>query len=516
MGLQGACHAAGSAAAIGLALAWQPDSQLFWVLAELQQDSLLFAVIGLLLVHGLSSSRGSWAAWPAVALIGWVRPYFVPFAAAWLLFLFAASRKSGRPLVHLRELGKAVLAGVAGLAWCGFLFVRYGSLLYPFLGGPLTGYAAAHSGEETLFQSGGFYHRTILEYLSDAVITEPSLPFLIRISMTPSLIAPLTLFLAAAAITVGLALSRSRSVSTALACWVLGGFLFWLALPAGNSWKPLFLLLPVLYGLAGTAVGWMLSIACRPSRFLIWVPWVAAATCAGAYLLAGRDHNSFGREWKGWIAPPRSLAASFEDQYGPEVARFTEMLRKAKIDPASIVMFNVEHSGFLFVFGPGTPLWEMAEYRGGLYDWHTAATPEQLERVIRASGRRLLFAPDRVYLEDWHRNWAAKLAKRAPEWLTRVLLGEAGSVPYRLVWSVHGPEGAEHLMVYDLAQPPEAGAAPYLTIIATTRTTTTARKNRKTLNPGPTAPRTTAAPCITFCSSFMTTRLSLLLPQRRG
>jgi hypothetical protein len=470
VGLQGASHAAGSAAAIGLALAWQPDSQLFWVLAELQQDSLLLAVVGLMLAHGLNPNTaaqrtlgGEWPAWCTVALIGWVRPYFVPFATVWLLFVFAASRRAQRqeagptskPGAHFRELGKPALACVAGLGWCAFLFVRYGSLLYPFLLGPLTGYAAAHSEVESFFQKTGFYPRTTLEYLSDAIITDPSLPFVVRISMTPSLIAPLTLFLAAVATTAGLASSRSRFVTMACAGWVFGGFLFWIALPAGSSWKPLFLVLPVLYGLAGTAVGSLLSLARSSSHFLASVPWVASVVCAGAYLLAGRDHRSFGREWKGWVAQPRSLSASFEDQYGAKVARFTEMLRQARIDPASIVMFNVEHSGLLFVFGPGTPLWEMADYRGGLYDWHMAATPEQLAREIRASGHRLLFAPGTGYLEDWHRTWASKLAERAPEWLTRLLLGEKGVVPYRVVWNIHWRDGAD-VIVYDLTQPTEA------------------------------------------------------------
>jgi hypothetical protein len=273
--------------------------------------------------------------------------------------------------------------------------------------------------------------------------------------MTPSLIAPLTLVLAGTALAAGLAFSRSRFVMMALAGWTFGGFLFWFILPAGGSSKPLYLLLPALYGLAGTAVAWTLSAVCWSSRFLAWVPWVASVTCASAYVLAGRDHRSFGTEWKGWLAPPRSLAASLEDQYGVEVVRFSEMLRKAKIDPASIVMFNVEHSGLLFLFGPGTPVWEIAEYRGALYDWHMAATTDQLASVIRASGYRLLFAPPTDYLRDWHRRWASKLAERAPELLTRLLLRKKGGVPYRVVWIVHW-SGAPDVIVYDLTQPAEA------------------------------------------------------------
>ncbi len=466
-GLQGASHAAGSAAAVGLALAWQPDSELFWLLTELNQDSLLFPVVGLLLAHGLVPStvnpltqRDRGTAWCAVALIGWVRPYFVPFAAGWVLSVLAggmrARRREVEPTGRLRplvpQLGKAALAGVVGLSWCAFLFVRYGSLLYPFQFGPLRGYAAAHSEVESFFQKTGLYFRTVWENLANAIVTQQDVPFLFRISMTPSLIAPLTLFLAGAALVTGLAISRSRFVSMALLTWTLGGFLFWLVLPAGGSAKPLYLLLPV------SAVGWTLTAVSRSSPFLVWVPWVASVTCASGYVLAGCDHRSFGREWRGWVAPPRSLAASFEDQYGVEVTRFTTMLRAGTIDPASIVMFNVEHSGLLFLFGPGTPVWEIAEYRGALYDWHIATTPDQLAGAIRASGYRFLFAPPTDYLKIWHRRWASKLRERAPELLTRLLLGRRGGVPYRVVRTVHW-SGAPDVIVYDLAQPAEVGTS---------------------------------------------------------
>ncbi|HKC10823.1 MAG TPA: hypothetical protein VKI41_02065 [Vicinamibacteria bacterium] len=112
----------------------------------------------------------------------------------------------------------------------------------------------------------------------------------------------------------------------------------------------------------------------------------------------------------------------------------------------------------LFLFGPGTPVWEIAEYRGALYDWHIATTPDQLAGAIRASGYRFLFAPPTDYLKIWHRRWASKLRERAPELLTRLLLGRRGGVPYRVVRIVHW-SGAPDVIVYDLAQPAEVGTS---------------------------------------------------------